>query len=236
MIRRLLLGWVFGLYLSLILHLASVRAASGSSLVKQSPWNLAGPLQAKQPTCPRAVTRAADSSSWTHQPYCVHPKGKREPKYCLYSTFLGNSGIGILTTPDVARRIAATFQDPGLVWEEEERRATARGEPPYEIKEIPGKGLGVVANRIIQRNEIVMRDQPLLLTKKGRPEFVKKPQAQLLAQRALEQLPIRDQGSFLNLARSHGGNAIEDIMRTNSFGVYINSGEHRALFPLVSVR
>jgi hypothetical protein len=52
--------------------------------------------------------------------------------------------------------------------------------------------------------------------------------------RAVEQLP--DKSDVMALARSTGGLVVEDILKTNMFGIQLANRAHVGLFPVVSVR
>ncbi|KAK0668048.1 hypothetical protein QBC41DRAFT_303769 [Cercophora samala] len=134
---------------------------------------------------------------------------------------------------------------------------------PYAIITIPGKGKGVIATRKINRFETIMRSFPALIadnaffpreeeeeagvkfkvteggTRKATPVgqsvgakgFVK---ARRYYQRALEQLG--DKQRVLDLARSRKGemHVLEDVIRTNAFGMTVNGRDCKGLYPEIA--
>lgn len=132
-----------------------------------------GPLADSPLTCPRASTKptewpaGADNLS-THIPLCTRvPKSsdapvrtllggeslpaEHEEPYCVFTTasFHGGRGISILTKPSIARKMMAmpVFKLKTVP------KLFQTTPPPYEIKPVPGKGMGVIANRTIFRGE-----------------------------------------------------------------------------------
>ncbi|KAK4195038.1 hypothetical protein QBC40DRAFT_259412 [Triangularia verruculosa] len=134
---------------------------------------------------------------------------------------------------------------------------------PYAVISIPGKGKGVIATRKINRFETIMRSFPAIIadnaffpkeeedeagvkfkvteggTRKATPAggpdgskgFVK---GRRYYHRALEQLGDRQR--VLNLARSRKGemHVLEDVIRTNAFGMTINGRDCKGLFPEIA--
>ncbi|KAK0742576.1 hypothetical protein B0T21DRAFT_361710 [Apiosordaria backusii] len=134
---------------------------------------------------------------------------------------------------------------------------------PYAIVSIPGKGKGVIATKKINRFETIMRSFPAMIadnvffpreeeeeagvkfkvteggTRKATPAgeavegkgFVK---ARKYYQRALEQLGDRQR--VLSLARSRKGemHVLEDVIRTNAFGMTVNGRDCKGLYPEIA--
>lgn len=185
--------------------------------------------------CPRAMDDSvgldpASWAPWTHRPFCA------DTKYCVFtnSMFQGNHGVSIITTPEIAASsvdLLTTLnaaQDPQL-------GNQAPDPPPYEVREIPGKGMGVVATRRIRHGEVLMVDYASILVDTEFPGRVRREKGHQLLQRAMEQLPNSD--GVLSLARSSkaGAPLPEDVMRTNTFGMTISDRSRMALFPRISV-
>ncbi|KAK6956121.1 hypothetical protein Daesc_001391 [Daldinia eschscholtzii] len=94
-----------------------------------------------------------------------------------------------------------------------------RNDPAYVIKDVPGKGKGLVAQRQIRKWEVVLVDYPVMLAHMGLFDVVGPELREDVLERALRQLPEEQQSDILSLARSTGGETIEDILRTNIFDV-----------------
>lgn len=170
---------------------------------------------------------------WTHRPYCA------DTRYCVYtnSVFQGNHGVSIITTPEIAANSPALIAqlsaigDLGLG----DGRHVVTEKPPYVVRDIPGKGKGVIATRRIGRGEVFMVDYPSVLADVEFPGRVRHDEGVLLLQRAMDQLA--DSQEVLSLARSsRSGAAVpEDVMRTNTFGITVAERSRLALFPKISV-
>jgi len=116
--------------------------------------------------------------------------------------------------------------------------------PPYEVREIEGKGMGAVAARKIKKFETIMVDQASLVQDlEAEKVFSKREQRKMLAM-AVKQL--RRPEAVRKLSANHAdhdedsANALEgrleaDIIRTNAFGSEIVGRKVRTLFPLISV-
>lgn len=112
----------------------------------------------------------------------------------------------------------------------------SQNSPPYTIGYIPNKGKGLIAQRQIRKWEVVFVDYPSLLVHLDVFDVVDAEARQDLLERALHQLPEHQRDVALALARSTGGEPIEDIMRTNIFGVEMGSDiQHLGLLPIGSV-
>jgi hypothetical protein len=101
----------------------------------------------------------------------------------------------------------------------------------YEIKNIPGRGKGVVATRRIRKRELVTVDFPVFVV---RLDFINGDsytgrQRRVMMETGLNQLPAEQKKAIMGLARSTGGEPMIDILRTNGFGVEIEGVQHLAL-------
>ncbi|KAF6813170.1 hypothetical protein CMUS01_12894 [Colletotrichum musicola] len=235
------------------LILASFRAVA--STLPECRWDAAGPLSAQgQPQCLDPFIPATEGilskEIWTHPPRCVSskksPAGKSKPAYCLFTSapLRGYSGISIITTPEIA---ADAFSSEALedlydFWRWEEGVFNlgpiwdARG-PSYAVKDIPGKGKGVVARRDIGKGEVFMLDYPVVLAHRGLLDSLGPDYRQRFLTAAIEQLPEKARSKVMALARisADEANYAEDILTTNACGVFMGDTEsHIGLFPEVS--
>lgn len=169
---------------------------------------------------------------WTHRPYCA------DSRYCVFtnSMFGGkNHGVSIITTPEIAASSPSLLLKLAGGVEPLSRYINATERPPYVVIDIPGKGKGVVATRLISRGEVFMAEYPRILADLEFMGRVRREQGHLLLQRAIEQLA--DSDKVLSLARSgkSGAPVPEDIMRTNTFGITIEDRSRLAIFPKIAV-
>ncbi|KAI1204898.1 SET domain-containing protein [Annulohypoxylon truncatum] len=204
----------------------------------------AGPLNPRESKsiCPLPVDdeTAFEKRSWhpwTYPPMCVEAEKATDPKLCVYtySKLRGETGISFVTTPQTAAAGTGILEDLDPRWEEWARGIpmTVSNPPPYEIVDLENKGMGVVANRTIRKDEVIMLRHPVIVRildpRPWKPQDVMK-----LLHRGTVQLPQKQGLKMLKLAHSKGGYIIDDIINTNAFGVLVNGVDHSGLYLDVS--
>lgn len=107
----------------------------------------------------------------------------------------------------------------------------------YEVRDLPGRGKGLVAAQRFSQLETILVGFPVLIV---RIDFVNQDryterQKRRLMRASVDRLPAAQKEAVMALARSTGGEPILDILRTNGFGVEIGGVQHLALFPDGSV-
>ncbi|TDZ24884.1 SET domain-containing protein 5 [Colletotrichum orbiculare MAFF 240422] len=224
-------------------HPQSAAATHDDDAAIQCASNPSGPLtpSRQRQTCslPFDPRRSSPSSAWprwTHRPVCSSSSAKTKPQLCAFvkTDFRGESGLLVLTTPEVAAGDGSMVEDFDTNWVYAgPPAATPASPPPYEVKEIPGKGLGVVANAAIRAGEVVMREYPRILQTASADvlEGPERGEVMWVLEEGFVRLPREDQARIFDLARSTGGHPVEDVIRTNTFGVTFNNVTHHGLFP-----
>jgi hypothetical protein len=184
---------------------------------------------------------------WTQSPYCIipHPAGSLE-KFCVYSssTYNNGRGISLLVRPETAASVAEAIQDPLPAWNSH-RHLTAQGrlqteiqDLPYAVVSIPGKGQGIIATRYIKQFDTIMTSFPAMVADNiflSRNNEKRPAKSQHLLRKALEELT--DKERFLGLAKSKGEDvdAVEDLIRTNSFGITVDDRDIKGVYPEIAV-
>ncbi|OTA98384.1 hypothetical protein M426DRAFT_34383, partial [Hypoxylon sp. CI-4A] len=181
---------------------------------------------------------------WKRRPYCIEPLESNTPgpEFCVYTfePFRGDQGISIITTPALAATAVEALDDavvPPKLRDHPSSSLVAEGRdsPAYAIEDIPGRGKGLVAQRPIKKWEVVLVDYPVMLAHIGMFDMVGPETRQDILELALQQLPEKQQDEIMSLARSHGVEPIEDILRTNIFGVELGFEiPHLGLLPIAS--
>ncbi|TLS24953.1 hypothetical protein PpBr36_07507 [Pyricularia pennisetigena] len=230
-------------------HASTTPATSRSSTATVCRWNPAGPLLPRtSASCPPAVddtttTTAATgrtSTPWTQTPFCIANGGYDKEavtsrRYCTFTsaTFRSGRGLSFVGTPEAAAGLAdALLSEP---WHSRfpshvDVLADTNRSSTYAVVPVPGKGLGVVATRRIRAGEILVADHPLLLAD---VEAAAAARGGLLLRLAVESLPLP--GRFFDLARSYGaGDAVEDVLNTNTFAVGVGDGDYMGLYPEIA--
>lgn len=107
--------------------------------------------------------------------------------------------------------------------------------PVWEVRDIEGKGKGVVAIRKIARGEVFMVDYASVLADVKFPVKVNRKIGRKLLDSAVDRLP--DPQKILALGKSSNSKApaSEDVLRTNTFSTTVDGIEYMVLFPTVSV-
>lgn len=179
-------------------------------------------------------------SPWSYPPVCVRSRDRSETsKLCTYSipSLRGGRGMSIITKPNIASGLASVLQDPDIAWLGKER-----GSPlvpdldgAFEVREIPGKGAGVIATRPIAEGQVVMMELPLIV-RIGDPSPWNRPEALQVVQQAARGLLKQDQDRLIQMARQGKGYILDDIFKTNAFHVSVEGIAHTALYPEIAVR
>ncbi|KAK3990693.1 hypothetical protein QBC44DRAFT_238405 [Cladorrhinum sp. PSN332] len=228
--------------LSLVAATSASQAPPHGQVQKPLQWTtgcLPGPLvHASIPTCVVPSPSLSDLPDDEGNPWISPPHCADSTPYCVFTstTFQGNSrGLSVITSkpsaksnetsilPSIASIVSSKLSPPVNLPEV----------PPYEVRQIEDKGLGVVATRKIRRGKVFMLDYALVLADVQLPRKMKMAQGRELLQQAMARLPDPDR--VLGLARSSPmpdeTPVSEDVMRTNSFNVEIGGRGFMALFP-----
>lgn len=94
--------------------------------------------------------------------------------------------------------------------------ARRRAAAPFEIKEVPSKGLGAVATRDIGEGELVVEERPPIT-------FVDRPDWEAKIQEQFEMLPAKTQEALLELHDIDEKKSLTGVFNTNSIGCYSES-------------
>ncbi|KAL2146809.1 hypothetical protein VTI28DRAFT_2290 [Corynascus sepedonium] len=192
------------------------------------------------PTCVTAASEEdAPWAPWTSRPYCAD-----NTSYCAFtnSDFQGpNRGVSIidvepssiknasLAVTSIAKLLSSPVSAPPPASADE-------SSPPYEMRDIPGKGNGLIATRKIPRGQVFMVDYAALVVDSQLPGRVRKAQGVELLKEAIERLSGAEE--VLSLARSsqepESVSVYEDVMKTNAFTVEITGKAYMALFPRIA--
>ncbi|KAJ4414707.1 SET domain-containing protein 5 [Gnomoniopsis sp. IMI 355080] len=148
--------------------------------------------------------------------------------YCVYSNRQFAGGIVVITNKDNAKRIS-NFPDT----------AVARSGPPaFYATEVPGKGIGLVANRTIKRGEPIMTWQPTFMIHRKLTDDLEPDDLRYILDAALNRLPAPRRRAFLGQLGQFGGHRVSDILLTNAFQMDVGGegeeGHHLGNFPDVS--
>ncbi|KAH8591234.1 hypothetical protein B0O99DRAFT_632945 [Bisporella sp. PMI_857] len=156
-------------------------------------------------------------------------------RFCTYSSpkFANNRGLSVLTKPEIANKISKykSVQRPST------RDPFRAFPPPFEIKELPGRGLGVIANRTIERGERLFAHAVMgifhndAFLAEHEPSYR---EHEDLFHDAIDQLPLDSNELFWDLT-SHeetlGINRVIGRLNTNTFAANFGGEGHSVIVP-----
>src|SRR3569833_373596 len=173
---------------------------------------------------------------WTHQPHShrgTNPKTKTSREYCVFTraNHTSQRGVTVFTTQASADEITKLSN-----LDMYDRVGGINISPPYEKRDLPGRGIGLIATRDISMGETVMRDLPTIILDNEGLFHVEHDDRHELLWRGLMQLPKESRMRTRALATSQGGDQVDDIAHTNGVGIKIGKGRsYGAVMPELSV-
>lgn len=183
---------------------------------------------------------------WSQTPRCFNGASKT---YCAHTLlyYRSSRGLSLISTPEAANGVLEAHEH--ALGEEKYSLGTARSssekrkteypaEDLYEVRDIPGKGKGVIAKRPISKGDVILLDSPALLTSARLPIYLAPPEGAKLLETAVRNLAHDDQKAILALDKPPGTDGVDVILKTNSFSCQFNDkgvgDEYLCLFPRVS--
>ncbi|KAH7155160.1 hypothetical protein B0J13DRAFT_219505 [Dactylonectria estremocensis] len=149
--------------------------------------------------------------------------------FCLYSNPGFYSGRGIVAiTPEILLPALKKLrsQPEGIDTPEN-----------YHVEKVPGKGLGVMADGLINRGDVVMPRPPAFLAhKRFLEDHATSPEQNALLEKGLSLLPEKTAKLFLSQMAHMGGHRINDIFMTNGYQVVLDGQDshHYGSYPEIS--
>ncbi|OAQ87666.1 SET domain-containingprotein [Purpureocillium lilacinum] len=169
---------------------------------------------------------------WDFKPRCITPDEADEP-FCLYSShsFASGRGISILTTPD---RIESIMQLPAFAQSNYSHGPGTPASPPFEERELPGRGRGLIANKTVFRGDRIFAYTPVLLLDDEAYEALDEDEWVKLEAAAVEQLPAASRAEFWQLFGQPTVNPVTDRINTNAFEIDTAKGTFYGVFPEIA--
>ncbi|KAF2668065.1 SET domain-containing protein [Microthyrium microscopicum] len=185
-----------------------------------------------------------DWSAWTQRPMCIDTEpnnamGVNTQTFCTYANanFADGRGIVLVTSPRVIETIlkVPAFAKPSSIAGMNDLINGAFGPPPYVPHVFPMKGIGLVANRSLSRGERIMQETPTWIYDRGMFGVVEERDRLPMHWHGVYMLPKEARDELLALHGAHGGDFVDDLMRTNAFGAYYTDQDmHNNLLPRIS--
>jgi len=178
-----------------------------------------------------------DDSPWSHRPKCLRLQNSTE-KYCIYtsSVFAQNRGVSLFTTQDHGDGFLElpAFKHPDVT-----RDANREPNPPYESRQLPGRGVGLIANRTLHRGDHIFSNTPVFIINEEVFDTFVGSDRRPFQTEGINRLPEKTRKLFMDLCGHFGGDPVEDIINTNSFAVELFEDDqetsYNVVFPEISV-
>jgi len=192
--------------------------------------------QAQQPSLPINITH--DHLGWSYKPRCIQQKVSGQD-FCAYTSngFARGRGISIFTTPEEIEKLLElpAFTDNSLY-----KDIGEQSNPPYVAMELPGRGIGLVANRTLNRGDHVFSEPPVYLLNEDVFRTFSVEERVRVQRTAIKRLPPKTKSDYMALHGHFGGDHVEDVINTNAFTIAPwgtpDGAEYDGVFPLISVR
>jgi hypothetical protein len=163
---------------------------------------------------PQEVLRLDDSTwqilpgnhkPWTYPPVCTSKIERMtiddDTTFCLYTQqgFANGHGMVVFTTPSTAEILSNSkhFNTNDSIINDFNLKT-----PSYESRDIPGKGIGIVANRTILRGERIITEFPVVIYDEQLARSVNKRHLDLLLDEGFSQLPQDTQAQISRLHKA----------------------------------
>lgn len=192
-------------------------------LVLSSSENCRGIREKDQDADDISKTVHRANELWTSNPFCISD-------FCVFAdaTFAAGRGVSLIATRKLAESVAKSKG-----YSSSNRTSPLNGSfpPKYEIRALPGRGLGLVASHTMVRGETIMVEPPVILAQHNLEDLLEEEEIGLLHRVALERLPYQARIATMRLHGYGGKDAAYDRFSANAFKVYDFAG----LFPSVAV-
>ncbi|KAH6891324.1 hypothetical protein B0T10DRAFT_458716 [Thelonectria olida] len=171
----------------------------------------------------RTDNEKTDKPKWNGPYHCI-----RGP-FCIYSNPNYNGGTGLVV-------ITKSYYHDGVMKLHDPGKTGSWDQDAYRVEEIPGKGLGLVANRRLETGEVMMPLSPFFLIQVDLLHRGAEPgKHQDLLDKGFAMLPEKTKKLFLAQFGHFGGHRIYDILRTNAYVLHVvgryGGATHLGLYP-----
>lgn len=198
----------FRLYGTLLIVLVAIvsQVVHGTEVC---PWS---PLQQKsEPTCGIGISPPSKDSEWEGPHNCIG-------KYCVFSNRQFRGGIVLATTAENAAIVKRMVKEYTPKAEDDTKS------PSYYEADIPGKGLGLIANRTIRMGEHIMSNTPAAMMQLSLHNTMPDKYQVGMYNMAVQKLPAPTRRAFRSLV----GDTIVDILNKNCFRMDIDGDKEEA--------
>ncbi|TVY31706.1 SET domain-containing protein [Lachnellula subtilissima] len=175
------------------------------------------------------AVRVPKPTPWSREPQCLTEKRTNE-SYCVYTNerFANGRGISFFTTPSIAEKVIhlPAFTDPKL----HNHVNKFDDDPPWEMRNVPGRGNGLFATRTLHRGDLILANTPMGVYQSDAffPDYEL---GYKNLRKTFDQLPKSSQEIFLRMATHSPGDAVMERINTNAFAGDFEGAPHFLLYP-----
>lgn len=189
-------------------------------------------LEDNRGVCGHLKKNPQADTPWTQEPYCM-PKASNNETYCVYtsSNFANGRGVSFLTSS----KIASTLLDKAYFTKKDlPSHVNEFSNPPYEVRNIVGRGNGLFATRKIELGEVIIAETPVGVYQSDAFPHNTAARYQYL-HAAVERIPTEARKEFMAMAAHTEGDEIMGRVNTNSFFGELGGYEHFVVYPQTAV-
>lgn len=179
------------------------------------------------------IEEVSKPSPWTSEPQCITDTESNE-NFCVYTNknFASGRGISFFTSPRIAARVEALPAFTNFTIHKHINNFT---NPPWEVRNVIGRGNGLFATRTLHRGDEILSDTPVGVYQSDAffPDY---PLGYKYLHKAFEQLPLKTQRIFVKMAmHTPGGDPVMERINTNAFAGEFEGAPHFLLYPETAV-
>lgn len=169
---------------------------------------------------------------WTHKPECIHNDDRSE-EYCVYTdkTFARGRGISFFTSPTIAARVAKL---PAFTNHSAHDHVNNFEDPPWEVRNILGRGNGLFATRTLNRGDLILASTPVGVFQSD-AFFLDYPLGYRYLHTAFDRLSDTTMKSVMRTATHSPGDPYMERLNTNAFAGELEEAPHFMFYPETAV-
>jgi hypothetical protein len=180
-----------------------------------------------------SVAKTSPYGPWTHKRQCLDDEETYQ-EYCVYTNanFANGRGISFFTSREIAKRVESL---PAFVQQGIHDNTNKFDDPPWEIRNIPGRGNGLFATRTLHRGDEIISATPVGVYHSEAFSADRIGGYQYL-RRTFNQMPNATREVILRTAANNPGDPIMERINTNAFLGDFEGAPHFLLYPETAVR
>lgn len=191
-------------------------------------------------TCPIDISNPIDNETvpvqdnqWYRSDIC-HEVGQDEICAFTQPSFNDGHGIALVTTAQLLQKMVSLpiFADPGFKKPASEQRISLA----YRDEQIPGKGIGLVATRLLKNSEPLLSRMPIVMVDDTAFKRLGRARLTDLLTQAIGDLPETHQAEYLNLTtheevKTHDERVYEIFMKNDFITPVEGIMDFHSVFP-----